>query len=153
MYLKLLAEAVSEEKGEENKNAEIDCIIDVNIEAHIPENYIYNLSQRLDVYRRIADIINKADSEDVLDELKDRFGRVPEVVKGLIDIALIRNIANSLGVYEIRQNNNALLMYVKSINSEGCEKMLKTLKGQAVLNAGVKPYISVKFPKNMIFYV
>ncbi|MCR5653815.1 MAG: transcription-repair coupling factor, partial [Ruminococcus sp.] len=65
MYLKLLAEAVSEEKGEENKNVEIDCIIDVNIEAHIPEKYIYNLSQRLDVYRRIADIRNKLDCEDV----------------------------------------------------------------------------------------
>ena len=149
MYLKLLAEAVSEEKGEENKNAEIDCIIDVNIEAHIPENYIYNLSQRLDVYRRIADIRSKADCEDVLDELRDRFGKVPDAVEGLIEIALIRNTANSLGIYEIRQNNSSLQLYVKSINSEGTELILNSLKGQAVLNAGGKPYVSVRFPKDM----
>ncbi len=149
MYLKLLAEAVSEEKGEENKNAEIDCIIDVNIEAHIPENYIYNLSQRLDVYRRIADIRNKADCEDVLDELRDRFGEIPEAVKGLVDIALIRNIANSLGVYEIRQNESSLLLYVKSVQSEGTGVILKSLRGQAALNAGSKPFVTVKFPKDM----
>ena len=149
MYLKLLAEAFSEEKGEENRNAEIDCIIDVNIEAHIPENYIYNLSQRLDVYRRIADIRDKADCDDVLDELRDRFGKVPQAVEGLIEIALIRNIANSLGIYEIRQNNSSLQLYVKSVNSDGTEKILSSLKGQAVLNAGGKPYVSVKFPKDM----
>ena len=149
MYLKLLAEAVSEEKGEENKAAEIDCIIDVNIEAHIPENYIYNLSQRLDVYRRIADIRSKDDSKDVLDELKDRFGEVPQAVEGLIDIALIRNIANALGVYEIRQNNASLLLYVKSVQSEGTNRILNALKGQASLNVGGKPYVAVKFPKDM----
>ena len=149
MYLKLLAEAVREEKGGENKKTEIDCVIDVHIEAHIPENYIYNLSQRLDVYRRIADIRSKSDSEDVLDELRDRFGEVPGAVVGLIDIALIRNTANSLGIYEIRQNNNALLLYVKDIQSEETERILKTLKKQAVLSAGAKPYISVKFPNNM----
>lgn len=149
MYLKLLAEAVSEEKGEKNENAEIDCIIDVNIEAHIPENYIYNLSQRLDVYRRIADIRNKADCDDVLDELRDRFGEVPDAVKGLIDIALIRNVANSLGIYEIRQNDASFLLYIKDIKGEGTEKIIKALKGQARLNAGSKPHIVVRFPKDM----
>ena len=77
MYLKLLAEAVSEEKGEDNASKEIECLIDVNIEAHIPETYIYNLSQRLDVYRRIADIRNLEDCADVRDELRDRFGEIP----------------------------------------------------------------------------
>ncbi len=149
MYLKLLAEAVSEEKGEENISAEIECLIDVNIEAHIPENYIYNLSQRIDIYRRIADIRNMADCDDVKDELRDRFGEIPDAVLGLIDIALIRNIAYSLGIYEIRQSETSVLLYIKSIKSEGCEKILKKLRGQALLNAGNKPYIAVRFPKDM----
>lgn len=149
MYLKLLAEAVSEEKGEENTSAEIECLIDVNIEAHIPENYIYNLQQRIDIYRRIADIRNMNDCDDVKDELRDRFGEIPDAVLGLIDIALIRNIAYSLGIYEIRQSETSILLYIKSIKSDACGEMLKKLRGQALLNAGNKPYIAVRFPKNM----
>ncbi len=149
MYLKLLAEAVSEEKGEENTYAEIECLIDVNIEAHIPENYISSLSQRIDIYRRIADIRCADDCEDVKDELRDRFGEIPLAVIGLIDIALIRNLAHSLGIYEIRQNDTSILLYIDSIRSEGCEKLLKKLRGQALLNAGSKPYIAVRFPKDM----
>ncbi len=149
MYLKLLAEAVREEKGEENISSEIDCLIDVNVEAHIPDKYIGNTSQRIDVYRRIADIRTVADSEDVKDELRDRFGEIPQEVLGLIDIALIRNTANSLGIYEIRQSDTALLLYVKSLQNEGTDKVLRSLGRQASVNAGAKPFISVKFPKGM----
>jgi transcription-repair coupling factor (superfamily II helicase) len=149
MYLKLLAEAVSEEKGEENTTQEVECLIDVNIEAHIPENYIYNLNQRIEVYRRIADIRSMSDFDDVKDELRDRFGKIPAAVLGLIDIALIRNIAFSLGVYEIRQSETSVLLYINSVKSEGCGKLLQKLRSQAVLNAGGKPYISVRFPKDM----
>jgi transcription-repair coupling factor (superfamily II helicase) len=149
MYLKLLAEAVSEEKGEENVSADIDCLIDVNIEAHIPENYIYNTSQRIEIYRRIADIRTKDDCEDVKDELKDRFGKIPQAVLGLIEIALIRNIANTLGIYEIKQNETSVLLYFKNIRSESVSDLIARLKGQALLNAGNKPYISVRYPKNM----
>ncbi len=149
MYLKLLAEAVSEEKGEEPETPEVECLIDVNIEAHIPESYIYNLSQRIEVYRRIADIRTKEDFDDVRDELRDRFGEIPQAVLGLTEIALIRNIANSLGIYEIRQNESSLLLYIRSIKSDGCDKLLRKLRGQALLNAGNKPYIAVRFPKDM----
>ena len=149
MYLKLLSEAVSEEKGEKTTSKDVDCLIDVNIEAHIPESYVYNLSQRLEIYRRIADIRDRSDCDDVKDELRDRFGGIPDSVLGLIDIALIRNIANSLGIYEIRQNETSLLLYIKDIKSDGCKKIITSLKGQALLNAGGRPYIAVRFPKDM----
>ncbi len=149
MYLKLLAEAVNEEKGEECSPAEIECLIDVNIEAHIPESYIFNTSQRLEIYRRIADIRSLADCEDVKDELTDRFGKIPEAVNGLIEIAYIRNIANSLGIYEIKQNETSVLLYIKNIKSESVGNILKRLRGQAMLNAGNKPYIAVRYPKDM----
>jgi transcription-repair coupling factor (superfamily II helicase) len=149
MYLKLLAEAVKEEKGETEVSAEIDCLIDISIDAHIPDEYISNTSQRIDIYRRIADIRNINDCKDVENELVDRFGAIPEAVKGLIDIALIRNIAFSLGVYEIRQNETALLLYIKDIKSEGTSKIIKAMPGQAMLNAGTKPYIAIRFPKDM----
>lgn len=149
MYLKLLAEAVNEEKGEQSAPSEIECLIDVNIEAHIPESYIFNTSQRLEIYRHIADIRSLSDCEDVKDELRDRFGKIPEAVTGLIEIAYIRNIANSLGIYEIKQNETSVLLYVKNIKSEGVGSILKRLRGQAMLNAGNKPYIAVRYPKDM----
>lgn len=146
MYLKLLSEAVGEERGEEQKSADLDCLIDISVDAHIPEYYVESLTLRLDVYRRIADIRNADDAADVRDELRDRFGELPGSVDGLIDIALIRNKANSMGVYEIRQNDSAILLYVKEIKSPAVADLLIALNGKAMLNAGTKPYLSVKCP-------
>ena len=95
MYLKLLDEAVSEEKGEQNVTKDLDCLIDISVDAHIPESYVESLTLRLDVYRRIADIRSNEDADDVIDELQDRFGKIPNSVLGLIDIALVRNKAYS----------------------------------------------------------
>ncbi len=144
MYLKLLGEAVSEEKGEINPEKDLDCLIDISVDAHIPEYYVESLTLRLDVYRRIADIRNKEDAEDVKAELRDRFGEIPKSVQGLVDIALVRNKANSMGIYEIRQNDSTLLLYVKEIKSPAVADLLIALNGKAVLNAGAKPCISVK---------
>ena len=146
MYLKLLGEAISEERGETPKTDSLDCLIDISVDAHIPEDYVESLTLRLDVYRRIADIRSIEDSEDVKDELWDRFGRIPKSVLGLIDIALIRNKAHAMGVYEIRQNENAILLYVKEIKSPAVADLLIALNGKASLNAGTKPFLSVKCP-------
>ena len=77
MYLRLLGEAVREEKGEEASSYELECLVDVQVQAHIPEGYIESLSQRLEIYRRISDIRSQDDAMDVLDELIDRFGSLP----------------------------------------------------------------------------
>ena len=144
MYLKLLGEAVSEEKGEVTQSADLDCLIDISVNAHIPENYVESLTLRLDVYRRIADIRNKEDSLDVKDELRDRFGEIPEAVLGLIDIALIRNCANAMGIYEIRQTDTNVLLFVKEIKSPQVIDLLSRLNGRAMLSAGNKPYITIR---------
>lgn len=144
MYLKLLGEAVSEERGEKKQSDDLDCLIDISVDAHIPESYVESLTLRLDVYRRIADIRSAEDSEDVKDELRDRFGEIPESVLGLIDIALIRNKAHAMGVYEIRQNETAILLYVQEIKSPTVADLLISLNGKATLNAGTKPHLAVR---------
>ena len=146
MYLKLLGEAVSEEKGEQPKSDDLDCLIDLSVDAHIPEEYVESLTLRLDVYRRIADIRSLEDSEDVKDELWDRFGRIPPAVNGLIDIALIRNKAHAMGIYEIRQSENTVLLYVKELRSPAVADLLIALNGKATLNAGQKPHLAVRIP-------
>ena len=146
MYLKLLGEAVSEERGEIKKDNDLDCLIDISVDAHIPEAYIESLTLRLDAYRRIADIRSVKDADDVRDELRDRYGKVPPSVLGLIEIALVRNRAHAMGVYEIRQNDSNLLLYVKEIKSPAVADLLIAVGGKAQLNAGAKPYLTVKCP-------
>ena len=82
LYLKLLGEAVKMEKGElPVAPVDNECLVDMQVQAHIPERYIENLSQRLDIYRRIAGIKTQDDALDVLDELTDRFGKPPASVQ------------------------------------------------------------------------
>lgn len=144
MYLKLLGEAVKKEKGEDASGDELECLVDVQVQAHIPESYITSLSQRIDIYRRISDIRSKEDANDVIDELIDRFGDVPQSVMGLIEVALIRNLAAAQGIYEIKQQNSNILLYVRQIKSPSVADIMGRMKGRALLSAGNKPYISIK---------
>ena len=144
MYLKLLDEAVSEEKGEQNVTKDLDCLIDISVDAHIPESYVESLTLRLDVYRRIADIRSNEDADDVIDELQDRFGKIPNSVLGLIDIALVRNKAYSMGIYEIRQNGTTLMLFVNELKSPQVADLLIALGGKAKLVAGAKPCVAVE---------
>ena len=144
MYIKLLNEAICEAKGEEPEDPQIDCLVDLQVQAHIPESYIQSLHQRLDVYRRISDIRSKADAEDVIDELIDRFGDVPKSVMGLIDVALIRNVAAQNGIFEIKQQNGSILLFIQNIKSEKIGKLLTENKGRAMLTATQKPYITLR---------
>ena len=149
MYIKLLGDAVKEEKGEQPVDIdEHDCLVDVQVQAHIPEDYIESLSNRLDAYRRIADIRSKEDSRDVIDELLDRYGDVPQSVMGLVDIALVRNRAASMGIYEIRQNDSSLMMYLSDIRRKEVPELIGKMPGRAMLSAGGKPYIAVRMGKN-----
>jgi transcription-repair coupling factor (superfamily II helicase) len=144
MYLRLLSEAVSREKGETPQEFDAECLVDMQVQAHIPESYIGNLSQRLEVYRRIADIRTREDAMDVTDELIDRFGEPPASVNGLIEIALLRNLASQLGIYEIKQQNDVLLLYKNRIDMKQVGALISALRSRVMLNAGAKPYISVK---------
>lgn len=146
MYLQLLSMAVEEEKGivPEKKKPEKECLVDLQIDAYIPEKYIDSLKNRLYMYKRIADIRNDDDASDVIDELCDRFGEPPKAVLGLIDVSLLRNSASQLGIYEIIQRNGALLLYSDNIDMDRVGRLSLVLKGRVMISAGVKPYISVK---------
>jgi transcription-repair coupling factor (superfamily II helicase) len=146
MYLHLLSEAIQREKGEEVKEYGEECLVDLQVEAHIPESYIADLNQRLDIYRRIADIRTHEDSLDVTDELIDRFGDPPASVNGLVQIALLRNRASALGIREIKQQNEKLLFFRESFDMERVSALIAAMHGRVMLSAGTKPYISVKIP-------
>lgn len=149
MYLKLLENAVRVEKGDVPAKLEVECLVDVQVSAHIPERYISNVNQRLDIYRRISDIRSKYDATDVLDELIDRFGDPPESVSNLIDIALIRNTAADLGIYEIRQQNSTFLLFSNNLNEKLLEKFIKTMGKRVTIKTTAKPHICVTADPNV----
>ena len=145
MYLRLLSEAVAEKQGKAPDTlATAECLVDLQLEAHIPEDYIENLSQRIDVYRKIASIKTEADSLDLIDELIDRFGEPPQSVKGLIDIALLRNTAAQFGFKEINQKTDALHLIPERLDLNLAGALAARMKGRVLVNAGTSPYLSVK---------
>lgn len=144
MYIQMLSEAIAEERGEKPEKPEEECLIDLQIEAHIPEEYIESIPQRLAIYRRIADIRTPDDVEDVYDELIDRFGDPPPSVQGLVNVSLLRNSASAQGIYEISQRGNCLLLYANAIDMQKVSRLAALLRGRILVSAGAKPYISVK---------
>lgn len=145
MYVKLLEQAVSEEKGEAPAVPDKDCLIDLPIDAYIPPEYISSVPQRLKIYRRIADIHNNDEAMDVTDELIDRFGEPPTSVEGLIKIALLRGRAVQNDVYEIKRNGDKLILYISDVDMNVVSVLAAHLKGRVVISAGNgKPNIAVK---------
>ena len=108
MYLKLLNDAVLEQQG---KSAEIalECSADLTVSAYIPEKYVPSARQRMDLYRRIAAVRTAEDGDDLLDEMLDRYGEVPEAVQRLIDVALLRASASAVGITDITQRDSRLI--------------------------------------------
>ncbi|MCD7888863.1 MAG: transcription-repair coupling factor [Oscillospiraceae bacterium] len=148
MYLQLLEEAIAASKGETKPKASEDCLVDVTIDAFIPETYIESLKARLEAYRKIASILTVEDSEDVIDEFIDRYGEPPKSVMGLIDVALVRNGAARLGIKEITQRGNNLIFYVTenaSVNS--IMNLTKKFAGRILVNGSEGGYIQLTLGK------
>lgn len=154
MYIKLLNEAIAEEKGETiKKNTE--CTVDIQIEAHIPEDYIESLAQRIDIYKKIAAVETSDDKIEMIDELIDRYGDPPKSVVGLIDAALLRNTASNLGISDIQQRKDGLFFYVSQLEMTQINALSAEFKGRIIFNSLSKPYINIKLkngerPENLM---
>ena len=144
LYMKILAGAVALAKGEAPPPDKADCLIDITVDAYIPESYIPEAAGRIEAYKRIAAIETAADASDVLDELIDRYGDVPKSVSGLVDISLIRVTAARAGVYEIGQKRDTLLLYSDKLTPAAIKAATAALPGRVMVNAGAKPYLAVR---------
>ena len=116
MYLKLLDEAVLEERHEAPRAP--DCTADLNITANVDESYVSRGEERMDLYRRMAAIRTQEDADDLLDEIVDRYGEPPKGVLNLIDIALLRAKARSVGIMDIRQRDRDVYFVLYNLNFE-----------------------------------
>ena len=145
MYVRLLSEAIAEEKGEAPPPEAEECAVDIALDAHIPEDYIRSLNQRVDMYKRIAAIRSQEDAADVIDELIDRFGDPPVSVMGLIEVATLRNMASALGITEIKQNDTALLFFPKELDLERISMATQKMQGRLTVDLMSKrPHLSIE---------
>ena len=145
MYLKLLEEAVLEEKGEKPP-AKAECPADLNVSAGIPEQYIPSGQQRMDLYRRIALVRTEEDHDDIIAELIDRYGDPPPQVITLTAIAMLRSEASNAGITELSQNEGWLRLKLADFNLESISKLyaLPEYTGRVKVLAGTDPAVALK---------
>ena len=143
LYVKMLGQAIAQAKGEPVKRDKSDSLIDIRVDAYIPENYIPDSAGRIEAYKRIAAIQSPEDAADVLDELIDRYGDPPPSVSSLVSVSLVRVLAASLGVYEVTQKKDTLTLWVQSLGLEILRGMLTEWGGRVVPGAGAKPYLAI----------
>lgn len=127
LYCKMLNEAVKEAKGIHTME-DFETSVDLNVDAYIPDSYISNEFQKLDIYKRIAGIETQQDYDDMLEELLDRFGEPGKAVLNLLAIAKLKAIAHQGYVTEIKQTGKTVrfTLYEKArLNTEGFPALIQ----------------------------
>ena len=151
LYCKMLNEAVRHLKGEIEEET-YTTTIDLNVDAYIPDSYISNEYQKLDVYKRIAAIENEEEMEDMTEELIDRFGDIPKKVEQLLAIAGLKALAHSVYVTAVEQKGGQYLftMYEKAkIHPEKIPELIAEYKGALTFKTEEQPcFVYAKTGRN-----
>ena len=144
MYMKLLNEAVLEERGIAPP-PKAECSADLAVAASIPERYIPSSEQRMDAYRQIALLRTEEEADDLLDELIDRFGDPPPGVSSLIQIALLRGEAGRAGITDISQKQGRLRFVLREFSMEKVSALYASQPwhNRLRVEAGTKPCVSL----------
>ena len=149
MYLQLLEDAVLEEQGEERKKEPV-CTADLAVTANIAEAYVPDGEQRMDLYRRMAAVRSRADADDLLDEIVDRYGDPPKGVMNLLAVALLRARAAAAGVADISQKGAELLFTMAEFDFAAVSDLSAepAWKGRVrMLPKAEKPILAVRLAK------
>ena len=150
LYCKMLNEAVKHLKGEMDEEA-YTTTIDLNLDAYIPDTYIANEYQKLDIYKRIAAIETEEEKEDMVEELIDRFGDIPKKVEMLLEVASLKAFAHKLYVTSIEQKGETytFTMYEKAkVKPERIPSLLLEFREDLVFKADVPAFVYQKKIRN-----
>ena len=146
-YCKLLDEVVKEMQGVEIKE-EKEIQIDINLSSYIPDTYIEDQAQKIEIYQDIALCRDDKDIEDVIDEIIDRYGSMPKEVENLIEIARIKILARNAHVLKVTQKEKSIMVNLDKDDikiDEGKISVLLAKYGTKLrFSAGVEPYITLK---------
>jgi transcription-repair coupling factor (superfamily II helicase) len=143
MYLKILNDAVLEEKGITPKE-KTECVINVGRDSYIPETYIPASAQRIDIYKKIAAIETSADVDDIADELLDRYGDMPPSVETLLSISLTRALASECGFIQIDKTADGVIVYPKQFDIAVWSELSAEYPGRVILRPSERPHVLCK---------
>ncbi len=143
MYVKLLEEAVLEEKGE-TKKPKAECGVSVKADAYIPKSYIKDQAQRMEMYRKIARIRTDNDFSDMIDELCDRYGEPPRAAYTLCRIALLRGLGITADFDKIEEREREIFITGKSPNFSAVQALANKYPGAIRVTLGATPVICIK---------
>ncbi len=151
LYCKMLNDAVKSMKGEAPEEETFETTVDMEMDAYIPATYIKNEIQKLDIYKRIAEIENEEELMDMQEELLDRFGDMPGAVNNLLNIALIKSICHKLYIVGLVQKENEvkLMMYPKAkLAVEKIPELLSVYQNSLRLITQSNPYFIYRLAGN-----
>ena len=142
-YCNLLDEVVKEMQGKEVE-PDLDIQIDLNVTSYIPDEYISDSSQKIEIYQNIALCKNEQDIQNVVDEIIDRFGNMPGELENLLDIARIKYLAKPLYITKIASKKTAVVFtYDQKKFNVDIVKLVETYKNKVKFQPGVKPMITL----------
>ena len=147
MYCRLLEEEVQSLKGDAPKEEKFETSIDLNISAFIPDFYIKNQEQRMELYKKIAGIRTMEEYYDMQEELEDRYGDLPKSVQLLLEVVLVKAEAHEMGIRAISQKHGNLLLEFQpqpNIDPQKLMQLLAKEKGKYLFTAGANPYLTIK---------
>ncbi len=143
-YCNLLDEVVKEMKGIEIQE-DIELQIDLNVSSYIPEEYISDGSQKIEIYQDIALCKNEKDVQDVTDEIIDRFGNPPVEIENLLDIARIKYLAKALNIIKIQSKKTAVTFTFENSKIDiDLNKLIEKYGTKIKFSAGIKPMITLE---------
>ena len=144
-YCNLLDEVVKEMKGIKT-TPEIDVQIDLNVTSYIPDSYIEDSSQKIEIYQNIALCRNEQDIQNVIDEIIDRFGNMPEELENLLDIARIKYLAKAQNIVKIASRKTAVVFTYNSNNDFNLDisQLVKKYGNRIKFSAGIKPMLTLE---------
>ncbi len=145
LYIKLLNQAVLEEKGETSE-PEVECTVSLNFDAFLPEKYVPYPAQRMALYKKIALIATEEDLSDVTDELVDRFGEPPMPTRNLLRIALIHSLAVRCRITSIRQDGGEVHIYPQKLDIDVWSELSDLFGRLRVMMSG-EPHICLRLQK------
>ncbi len=146
LYMKLLNEAVLEEKGVTIPKKP-ECSVDLSVDGYIPEVYIPVPAQRIDAYKKISAIENDDDLNDIRDELTDRYGELPKPADNLLLISLIRSLGSACNLAKIEQHDASVILRPVFLNASVWTATAAFFKGRLMLNVSSNPYVSYRIKK------
>ena len=143
-YCNLLDEVVKEMQGIEIEQ-EIDLQIDLNVTSYIPDEYIEDSSQKIEVYQNIALCKNEKDILNVIDEIIDRFGNMPVELENLLDIARIKYLAKPFSISKIASKGTSVVFtYEQSKKEINVQELIKIYGNKLKFSPGIKTMITLQ---------